>query len=607
MKNSWLVLSSLSACVLVAPPAYAGKLVSWQFDANQNRLVFRTETGVQPRAKLIANPTRVVVDLPGTTLGHAMVERSVGQTIRKVRVGQFDSNTTRFVVELASGYTLDPQQIRVRGASANQWSVQLPTPERPQPQSRSSLLNASPPPTPGTLTAAPVRQENDYFKITQNGFLLALSEAAEDLEVSRSRDRRQIDIELEGVTLPSALQGTSQAIETYGVSHIEFGEGDTARLQLHVSPDSPDWQVLSSSRSTNLVILPRGGMSLVRNLSSPQAPVAVAESETEEPTPAASADLATIGAIELGGSNSLLAIRSDRRVAARGTWQSGGIYEVTIANARLAEPFRGPQLDRNSPVTRVRVRQQDETTVVVQVQPATGVNLGRLVQPTSEILALELLDSRVATVPEVRTIQVPPPERLTPSYSTSSSTRNAPQEVALVVVDPGHGGKDPGAIGIGGLQEKHVVLPISHQVREILESQGVAVRMTRTDDRFISLAGRSQLANRLDADLFVSIHANAISLSRPDVNGVETFYYSSGRRLAQSIQSSILRRVQMRNRGVKQANFYVLRNSAMPAVLVEVGFVTGREDAPRLANADFRRQMAEAIAEGILQYIRQTQ
>ena len=114
------------------------------------------------------------------------------------------------------------------------------------------------------------------------------------------------------------------------------------------------------------------------------------------------------------------------------------------------------------------------------------------------------------------------------------------------------------------------------------------------------------MANRADADLFISIHANAISMSRPDVNGTETFYYANGRALAQAIQRSILSKIDMRDRGVKKANFYVLRNSAMPAVLVEVGFVTGREDAPRLADPNFRKRMADAIADGILQYVRQT-
>ena len=113
------------------------------------------------------------------------------------------------------------------------------------------------------------------------------------------------------------------------------------------------------------------------------------------------------------------------------------------------------------------------------------------------------------------------------------------------------------------------------------------------------------MANNIDADLFVSIHANAISLSRPDVNGLETYYYQNGRRLAEMIHWSILGGVEIDNRNIRRARFYVLRHSAMPAVLLEVGFLTGEIDSVRLQDPDHRRRMAEAIADGIVQYIKE--
>jgi N-acetylmuramoyl-L-alanine amidase len=116
------------------------------------------------------------------------------------------------------------------------------------------------------------------------------------------------------------------------------------------------------------------------------------------------------------------------------------------------------------------------------------------------------------------------------------------------------------------------------------------------------------MAERMNADLFVSIHANAISLSRPDISGLETYYYSSagGLRLARTIHNSILQSVDIKDRGVRTARFYVLRKTSMPSVLIEVGFVTGREDAAKLSNPDYQSQMAQAIARGILQYLQQT-
>jgi N-acetylmuramoyl-L-alanine amidase len=176
----------------------------------------------------------------------------------------------------------------------------------------------------------------------------------------------------------------------------------------------------------------------------------------------------------------------------------------------------------------------------------------------------------------------------------------------VVMIDPGHGGADPGAVGIGGLQEKVINLAVARRVQQLLQQQGVAAPLTRTGDQEVDLDPRVVLADRADADLFVSIHSNAISLSRPEVNGVETYYYDSGYGLATAIHNSILSKINMRDRGVRQAGFYVLRYASMPSVLVETGFVTGREDAARLSNPAFRDEMAEAIAAGILNYIQRT-
>ena len=174
----------------------------------------------------------------------------------------------------------------------------------------------------------------------------------------------------------------------------------------------------------------------------------------------------------------------------------------------------------------------------------------------------------------------------------------------LVMIDPGHGGRDPGAIGIGGLREKDINITISRRVQDQLEAQGIQVVMTRTDDRAVSLQGRVDLAERANATVFVSIHANAISLSRPEVNGLETYYYSSGLTLARTIHNRILQNVTMADRGVRRARFYVLRNTSMPAVLVETGFVTGRDDAARFRNPAAVQQIADSIAQGIIEYVR---
>jgi N-acetylmuramoyl-L-alanine amidase len=173
------------------------------------------------------------------------------------------------------------------------------------------------------------------------------------------------------------------------------------------------------------------------------------------------------------------------------------------------------------------------------------------------------------------------------------------------MIDPGHGGKDPGAIGIGGLEEKDIILPIGRRVAEILQQNGVQAVLTRDSDYFVSLPGRVQMAERANADVFVSIHANSVGLNRPEVSGLETYYYDNGLSLARTIHNRILQTVNVRDRKVRKARFYVLRKSSMPSVLVETGYVTGREDAAKLRTSAYQNQMAEAIAQGILQYLRQ--
>ena len=203
------------------------------------------------------------------------------------------------------------------------------------------------------------------------------------------------------------------------------------------------------------------------------------------------------------------------------------------------------------------------------------------------------------------------------SFPTSGAPLSAdglpvvPRGRFKVVIDPGHGGPDPGAIGIGGLRETDVVLDICLQMARLLQARGVQVLMTRTSEVDVDLPPRVSLANSSGADLFVSVHANALSMSRPDVNGIETFYFegagASARRLAAALQQQMVAISQgSPNRGVKQGRFFVIRRTVMPSALVEMGFLTGAIDSRRLADASFRRRMALALSAGVLNALRES-
>ena len=183
---------------------------------------------------------------------------------------------------------------------------------------------------------------------------------------------------------------------------------------------------------------------------------------------------------------------------------------------------------------------------------------------------------------------------------------NLKQDKFSVVIDPGHGGPDPGAIGIGGIRETDVVLEVSKIVKKLLSDKGVNVRLTRTNEVDLDLPPRVSFANNTYADIFVSIHANASRGKRRDINGLESFYFRGwrGRLLAKKIQKQILKvSPGSPDRGVKQGRFYVIKHTRMPAVLVEIGFLTGRLDARRLEKTTHRKRLAYSIAKGILEYL----
>lgn len=613
MRFNWLLLSILSV-FLFCSPAEAGRLLFWRFESNQNRLIFTTDQGVQPKAQLIPNPTRVVIDLPGVSLGRPNVNQPIGGTIRSVRVGQFDFQTTRIVVELAPGYTVDPQQVKIRGVSPTQWTVDLPTPERiEQSPSFNPRNNQSTQPTnlpqtetpPATSTTSQNNTGSSDFQITRNGLFVRLKDNKNKrIKISRSRDRSQITFDLDGATIPASLASQTLPVNAYQASSIQFSQTSTspasAQILLTVSPDSPDWQAVYS-RFGGLVLLPKNGINTGDRSNIPSySPTPI----TSNPTPPKQA---TIQSLELSNNNRQLLIRSDQPIRATSNWnRTTGIYEIRIPNAQLAEPVRGPQLDRNSPIYQLRIRQEDAQTVVVLVRPSLGVQLGQLNQSNGQLLALDISSPRAAPLAP-RPLTIPPPlnnSNLPPLSNPSNPPIPARNGRILVVIDPGHGGKDPGAIGIGGIYEKDIILPISQYLQSFLEQQGVQVMMTRNSDYFVSLQGRTDRANRARADLFVSIHANSMGKSRPDVSGLEVYYFGN-RGLADTIHRSITRSVDVKDRGVRKARFYVLRNSSMPSTLVEVGFVTGYEDSSKLKNPSYQRQMAEAIARGILQYIQQ--
>jgi N-acetylmuramoyl-L-alanine amidase len=256
----------------------------------------------------------------------------------------------------------------------------------------------------------------------------------------------------------------------------------------------------------------------------------------------------------------------------------------------------------------------------------------------------------------IRTTILVDPDRLVldlvrPGAGETRDRKEAVSPLKVVVLDAGHGGHDSGAVGPTGLMEKELVLDVTRRVAKLVEERmGIRVLMSRPDDHFVTLRDRTSFANRERADLFVSIHANAHRESASE--GVETYFLSSeatdsaarqvaalengvvqlekptpgrGRmdlvksilwdlaqsefqlessRLAEIVLDSMTRSLRIPNRGVKQAGFYVLGGAAMPAVLIEIGFVTNPKEERRLRDSRYRDEIARSIFDGIAEYKR---
>ncbi len=172
-----------------------------------------------------------------------------------------------------------------------------------------------------------------------------------------------------------------------------------------------------------------------------------------------------------------------------------------------------------------------------------------------------------------------------------------------IFIDPGHGGNNPGAVGVNGVVEAEVNLDVALRLGRLLQQAGYTVNFSRTGDETVSLAQRANMANEWNADYFVSIHCN--SNVNPVYTGCETFYYREGttsQNFAITVNNALAEETGLYNIGTFQANFAVLRLTNMPAILVELALLSNPQDAQKLATASFRQLCAQGIANGIFEF-----
>jgi len=369
-------------------------------------------------------------------------------------------------------------------------------------------------------------------------------------------------------------------------------------------------------------------------------------------------------------------------VLAEGTSGPADQLVVDVAGAKIGAEAREPLEVGDGMVRGIRTGQYTLDTARVVLDLAREVEAQAFVLPDPYRLVVDLRSKGRREVdadppvfrssPSSRAARASPPASDTRSSPSSSSLPSASQPSKAepvmpppvgsaparlkVVIDPGHGGKDPGARGWHGLEEKDVVLEIATQLAGQLRADGVDVAMTRSDDRFLALEERTGFANAQGADLFISVHANAST--NPAMRGVEVYYLNNtdnrgtlrlaamennlrwdphdaklqsqipdlsyilsdlrqtykveeSKELAEDLQQAVVSRLgadyeRVEDLGVKEGPFYVLVGAYMPCVLVEVSFLTNGIDGARLGSAEYRSALADGIHEGIRRYIAQT-
>ncbi|MFT9849655.1 N-acetylmuramoyl-L-alanine amidase [Aneurinibacillus sp. REN35] len=294
---------------------------------------------------------------------------------------------------------------------------------------------------------------------------------------------------------------------------------------------------------------------------------------------------------------------------------------VDVSNAKLAGasiPTKG--LQEHAAIKNIRYSQfsQDVVRVVIELSGSAKYDLIR----SSSSVGVKLTDVQIplpsvpSTPPVTDPVEIPPPV-VTPGDTTPEIPNPVPPAVPLsskpkvkVVIDAGHGGKDFGASG-NGLSEKNLTLAMAQRIADNLRSdekfEVVVTRDSDVEQRLMQqgvkqeLAEKVKIANDSNADLFLSVHINSATAS---AKGTETFYYSSkSQSYASVIHKKLVQATGFTDRGAKARNLYVTRNTRMPAVLIEIGFISNPTEAKEMAKEAFQQRVADAVYEGIKEYV----
>ncbi len=435
-----------------------------------------------------------------------------------------------------------------------------------------------------------------------NGLMLNMN-ANPQIRIQREDNPARLILDLQNTSLAKELHQANVPINRFGVKQVRVAQfqsnPEITRLVFDLDSNDPNskitWKSQYIAATNTLLLSPENQVAQAIPIESN--PTSPRPTPTNPPSPISSP--AVIERLSFSSTGQLLIFANQSFTYQTRLDRTSGIFNIIVANAKISSNLQRPSLTANSPIERIRLSQVGNS-VEIGIKTVSGWLIRDTQRPSNQQIQLQVsLNSNS-----------PLPNNQNPLPNNNPSIPN-PQNVGdrrrgVIFVDAGHGGRDPGAVA-NGIQEKDVVLPISLKLGQALQSMGYTVYYTRTNDVEIDLEPRVAAAERINADVFVSVHANALAPGNSGISGVETYHSRNstvGKELASYVHSQIISGTGASDRSVRGAGFYVIAKTSMPAILVETGYVTNPTEARNLNSPDYQKRMADAIARGIDQFMR---
>ncbi|WP_201321168.1 N-acetylmuramoyl-L-alanine amidase [Pseudanabaena sp. lw0831] len=435
-----------------------------------------------------------------------------------------------------------------------------------------------------------------------NGLMLNMN-ANPQIRIQREDNPSRLILDLQNTSLAKELHQANVPINRFGVKQVRVAQfqnsPEITRLVFDLDSNDPNskiaWKSQYIEATKTLLLSPENQIAQAIPIdSNPTSP-----SPTPINPPSTISRPVVIERLSFSSTGQLLIFANQPFNYQTRLDRTSGIFNVTIANAKISSNLQRPSLSANSPIERIRLSQVGNS-VEIGIKTIAGWQVRETQRLTNQQIQLQVSLNSISPIPN----NPNPLPNNNPAFPNPQNTGD--RRRGVIFVDAGHGGNDPGAVA-NGIQEKDVVLPISLKLGQALQSMGYTVYYTRTNDVEIDLEPRVAAAERINADVFVSVHANALAPGNSGISGIETYHSRNstvGRELASYVHSQIISGTGAIDRSVRGSGFYVVAKTSMPAILVETGYVTNPTEARNLSSPDYQKRMADAIARGIDQFMR---